>query len=65
MHYSEMFCGGHKALTSVSVNLVKVNKPSHDKTNKIACLPSKDPDQPGHLPSLISLCCALKFSEMG
>ena len=25
----------------------------HDKTNKVACVPSKDSDQPGHPPSLI------------
>ena len=24
----------------------------HDKTNKMACAPSEDSDQPGHLPSL-------------
>ena len=35
----------------------KLNEPPHDKTNKIACAPSEDSDQPGHLPSLISLCC--------
>ena len=29
------------------------NEPSHDKTNKMACAPSEDPDQPGHPPSLI------------
>ena len=28
-------------------------KPPHDKTNRMACAPSKDSDQPGHLPSLI------------
>ena len=28
-------------------------EPSHDKTNKMECAPSKDSDQPGHLPSLI------------
>ena len=28
-------------------------EPPHDKTNKMACAPSKDSDQPGHLPSLI------------
>ena len=28
-------------------------KMSHDKTNKIACVPSEDSDQPGHLPSQI------------
>ena len=31
--------------------------PTHDNTNKMACVPSKDSDQPGHLPSLISLLC--------
>ena len=29
----------------------------HDKTNKMACASSEDPDQPGHPPSLISLHC--------
>ena len=29
----------------------------YDETNKMACAPSKDSDQPGHPPSLISLCC--------
>ena len=24
------------------------DKPPHDKTNKIACAPSEDSDQPGH-----------------
>ena len=28
-------------------------EPPHDKTNKMACAPSKDSDQPGHPPSLI------------
>ena len=29
------------------------NEPSSDKTNKMACAPSEDSDQPGHPPSLI------------
>ena len=33
------------------------NEPPHDKTNKMTCAPSEDSDQPGHLPSLISLRC--------
>ena len=33
------------------------NEPPHDKTNKMACAPSEDSDQPGHPPSLISLRC--------
>ena len=28
-------------------------EPAHDKTNKLACAPSEDSDQPGHPPSLI------------
>ena len=32
-------------------------EPPHDKTNKMACAPSEDWDQPGYLPSLISLRC--------
>ena len=30
-----------------------INEPPHNKTNKKACVPSKDYDQPGHPPSLI------------
>ena len=32
---------------------MNINEPLHDKTNKMACAPSEDSDQPGHLPSLI------------
>ena len=28
-------------------------EPPHDKTNKMACAPSEDSDQPGHQPSLV------------
>ena len=28
-------------------------EPPHDKSNKMACAPSEDSDQPGHPPSLI------------
>ena len=31
----------------------KPSEPCHDKTNKMACAPSEDSDQPGHPPSLI------------
>ena len=33
-----------------------IYEPPHDKTNKMACVPSEDSDQPGHPPSL---CYAL------
>ena len=32
-------------------------EPRHDKTNKMIRAPSEDSDQPGHLPSLLSLRC--------
>ena len=35
-----------------SVYLWLAFEPPHDKTNKLACAPSKDSDQPGHPPSL-------------
>ena len=31
----------------------KKREPPHDNTNKLACAPSEDSDQPGHPPSLI------------
>ena len=30
-----------------------IDEPPHDKTNKMACAPREDSDQPGHLPSVI------------
>ena len=35
-------------------NAACIIEPHRDKTNKMACAPSEDPDQPGHPPSLIS-----------
>ena len=32
-------------------------EPPHDKTNKMACAPIEDSDQPEHPPSLSSLRC--------
>ena len=32
---------------------VSIIEPPHDKTDKMACVPSEDSDQPGHPPSLI------------
>ena len=31
------------------------NELPHEETNKMACAPSEDSDQPGHLPSLIKV----------
>ena len=33
------------------------NEPEHDKTTNMTCAPSKGSEQPGRLPSLISLLC--------
>ena len=41
-----------KPASLASKNL-KRNEPPHDKTNKMACAPGEDSDQPGHPPSLI------------
>ena len=38
-------------------NYIITIEPPHDKTNKMACAPSEDSDQPRHPPSLISLRC--------
>ena len=34
-------------------------EPPHDKTNKMACVPSEESDKPRHLPSLISLAVCM------
>ena len=34
---------------------LNIIEPPHDKTNKMACAPSEDSDQPGHPPSLIRI----------
>ena len=39
------------------IDVTETNEPPRDKTNKMAYAPSEDSDQPGHLPSLISLGC--------
>ena len=35
------------------ITVLLIFEPPHDKTNKMACEPSEDSDQPGHPPSLI------------
>ena len=34
--------------SAVDCSRITVNEPLHDKTNKVACAPSEDSDQPGH-----------------
>ena len=40
-------------LTLSNIKGCSLFEPHHDKTNKAACAPSEDSDQPGHPPSLI------------
>ena len=40
-------------------------EPSHDKTNKMACAPSQDSDQPGHPPSLIRVFTVRSMCSLG
>ena len=42
-------------LSSSTLHKCFIYEPPHDKTDKMACAPSEDSDQPGHPPSLISL----------
>ena len=42
-----MFCTENSSLNAP--------KSQHDKTNRMASVPSEDSDQPGHLPSLIRI----------
>ena len=41
------------SIVSLWGKMTMKNEPSHDKTNKMACAPSEDSDQPGYPPSLI------------
>ena len=41
-----------EASVHLHIHLIKI-EPRHDKTNKMACVPSEDSDQTGHPPSLI------------
>ena len=51
----------HRLRNGILLSLTKPGKlfcamlhePPHDKTNKMACAPSEDSDQPGHPPRLI------------
>ena len=40
-------------------------EPPHDKTNKVACAPSEDADQPGHPPSLIRVFTVRLMGSLG
>ena len=59
-------------ITITEKQIKKVYEPPHDKTNKMTCEPAKT-DQPGHLPSLISLrfpheetiCMGLQLPAVG
>ena len=42
-----------------------LNEPPHDKSNEVACAPSKDSDQPGLLPSLIRVLAVHSMGSLG
>ena len=50
--------------STCSINL-KEFEPPHDETNKIACVPSEDSDQPGHPPSLITVFAVRSVGSLG
>ena len=54
---SNLFPSCDNALVDIHFEYCIIYEPPHDKTNKMNCAPSKDSDQLGHLPSLISLHC--------
>ena len=43
----------------------KTYEPAHDKTNKMACVPSEDSDQPGHPPCLIRVFTVRSMGSYG
>ena len=44
-------------INAMSIKIVLLFEPAHDKIYKMASALSEDPDQPGHPSSLISLRC--------
>ena len=57
IHMYNKFFSPYVSHTTVHYNFESITfEPFHDKTNKkVACVPSEDSYQPGHMPSLISL----------
>ena len=56
IYYLHIECAGFMFCQSISVDEnhnETIFEPPRDKTNKMACAPSEDSDQPGHPPSLI------------
>ena len=51
-------CKWEETMASTLPYLLKLIEPPRDKTNKMACAPSEDSDQPGHPPSLIRVFAA-------
>ena len=47
------YCGSIRREFSFAAKIIEL---PHDKTNKMACVPSEDSDQPGHPPSLNRVC---------
>ena len=49
-HFPYCFLSVHIHPRSEANETKDKKEPRHDKTNKMACVPSKDSDQPGHRP---------------
>ena len=45
------------------VDCIMEYEQAHDKTNKMACAPSEDSDQPGHSPRLIRILTVRSMSS--
>ena len=49
------YCPSLHPCCCIILKVYRQFEPPHDKTNKMACVPSEDLGQPGHLPSLIKV----------
>ena len=55
VYLPKYYCSSVSPIIIYSVCIILIFEPPHDKTNKMACAPSKDSNQPGHPPSLIRI----------
>ena len=54
LFFSNAYAQPRNKVVLLSLELILIlYEPPHDKTNKMACTPSEDSDQPGYSPSLI------------
>ena len=63
--HSSQIVNGLKAKDGWTELHVRWFEPPHDKTNKMACVPSEGSDQPGHPPSLIRVFAVHFMGSLG